>query len=165
MASLLVVIGGVLIFGLTTAFLAWGQSAGEASTTGASANYNTVGSYGLTGYPSLYIEPTSNTPEFISDAFTAGRGIVLLVYVQGAGADDEMLANFNSIQSLYADRADFYSFEAREVSESGDLLTQLGVDAPPILAVIRSDGSVYQLYTGWIGEQVMEQVIANATRL
>ena len=161
----LIAVGGILIFGMTTAFLAWGQSSTAQTTSAAGVDYNTVGSYGLTGYPSIYVQATDDTPAFISDAFSSGRGVILLAYVQGAADDDEMLASFQNIQALYSDRADFYAFEAREVSELGDVLDQMGVDAPPILAVIRSDGSVYELYTGWIGERVMEQVVANATRL
>ena len=35
---------------------------------------------------------------------------------------------------------------------------------PPILAVIRGNGEVAELYTGWIGLKVMEQVVADAVR-
>jgi hypothetical protein len=162
--TILIVVGGLVIFGMTTAFIAWGQSTGTTAPAG-QANYNTVGSFGLTGYPDLWVKPTDATPQFIKDAFAGGRGVVLLAYVQGAADDDEMLLAFENIQATYAERADFFSFEAREASELGDVLAQLGVNAPPILAVIRSDGGVYELYTGWISEAVMEQVVANATRL
>jgi hypothetical protein len=163
--SLLIVVGGLVIFGMTTAFIAWGQSTGTPAAPAAQTDYNKVGSFGLTGYPALWVKPTAATPQFITDAFQNGRGVVLLAYVQGAADDDEMLLAFENIQATYADSADFFSFEAREVSETGDVLNQLGVNAPPILAVIRSDGGVYELYTGWISERVMEQVVANATRL
>jgi hypothetical protein len=163
--ALLIVVGGVLIFAMTTAFIAWGQSTGTPTSSTGQADFNKVGSYGLTGYPQLWVKPTDATPQFITEAFQNGRGVVLLAYVQGAADDDEMLQAFETIQATYADRADFFSFEAREVSETGDVLDQLGVNAPPILAVIRNDGGVYELYTGWISERVMEQVVANATRL
>ncbi len=163
--SLLIVVGGLLIFGMTTAFIALGQETATPTATTPQTNYNAVGSYGLTGYPSIYVKVNETTPQFIDDAFKNGKGVVLLAYVQGAAADDEMLMSFENVQAMYADRADFFSFEAREVSETGDVLDQLGVNAPPILAVIRSDGGVYELYTGWISQPVMEQVIANATRL
>ena len=35
---------------------------------------------------------------------------------------------------------------------------------PPILAIIRGNGEVAELYTGWIGLKVMEQVVADAVR-
>lgn len=164
-AAVLIAAGGLVILGMMTAFIAWGQSESTPTASAGGVDYNTVGSFGLTGYPPVYVSPTDKTPQFVTDAFTSGRGIVLLAYVQGAADDDEMLMSFQNIQSYYAERADFFAFEAREVSELGDVLDQLGVDAPPILAVIRSDGSVHELYTGWIGERVMEQVVANATRL
>ena len=44
------------------------------------------------------------------------------------------------------------------------MLEQLKINAPPALAVISGDGSVYQQYTGWIDQKVMEQVVANAVR-
>lgn len=164
-AAVLIVVGGLVILGMMTAFIAWGQSESAPTAAAGAVDYDTVGSYGLTGYPAIYVAPTDATPRFVTDAFTAGRGIVLLAYVQGAADDDEMLLSFQNIQALYSERTDFFAFEAREVSELGDVLDQLGVDAPPILAVIRSDGSVHGLYTGWIGERVMEQVVSNATRL
>ncbi len=71
-----------------------------------------------------------------------------------------------STRSRLSTRADtsFFSFEAHSTAELGDTLTQLRVSDPPILAVIRGNGDVAQLYTGWIGEKVMEQVVANAVR-
>lgn len=164
-AALLIAVGGVVILGMMTAFIAWGQAESTPPAAAGGMDYNTVGSFGLAGYPPLYVSPTEATPQFVTDAFMSGRGLVLLAYVQGAADDDEMLMSFQNVQSQYADRADFFAFEAREVSELGDVLDQLGVDAPPVLAIIRSDGSVQGLYTGWIGQRVMEQVVANATRL
>lgn len=158
-----IVVAGVLVAAMMIGFAAWG--AGAPATTAAattSVNYNTVGSYGLEGYTALTIKPTKLTPTFVTDAFKAGRGVVILAYVQGAADDDEMYSNFQTVQSLYTGQADFFNFEAAQVSQFGDLLTQLGVNAPPVFAVIRSDGSVYQMYTGWISEQVMDQVVANA---
>jgi hypothetical protein len=40
----------------------------------------------------------------------------------------------------------------------------LRVSDPPILAIIRGDGVVSELYTGWIGLKVMEQRVADAVR-
>ena len=152
---------GVVVFGATAGFLAWGQAATTATGFGSVSN-NSVGSYGVTGLPALTITPTANTPAFISDALKNNRGVILLAYVAGAADDEDMLASFNTVRTEYAAQASFFSFEAQDVAHLGDVLDQLRVSAPPILAVIRSDGSVYQLYTGWIGEKVMEQVVANA---
>jgi hypothetical protein len=86
------------------------------------------------------------------------------VYVKGASDDMEMLDYFNDIKANYAADSSFFSFEARESKQLGDLLSQLRVSDPPILAIIRGDGVVAQLYTGWIGFKVMEQEVADAVR-
>lgn len=163
----LIVLGGMLILGMFTAFAAWGETSGTPTgqSTTATADYNRAASYGITGYPTRTVGVTADTPAFVSDSFQQGRGIVLLAYVEGAAADDEMYASFQEVSSAYAGQAGFFSFEAREVGELGDVLDQLGAKSPPLFAVIKPDGSVYQLYTGWISKQVMEQVVSNALRL
>jgi hypothetical protein len=160
----LIILAGTLIFGAMTAFLAWGRAGTTpaASGTTSTATLNAVGSYGATGLTGLAIKPTANTPSFISNALKQQKGVILLAYVSGATDDDEMLASFNAVKAEYSSQAAFFSFESADVSELGDVLEQLRVSAPPILAVIRGDGSVYQLYTGWISQQVMDQVVANA---
>ena len=160
----MIVLAGAVVFGAMTAFLAWGQ-AGTAGTAATSqANYNTASSFGITGLPTLTIQATT-APSIVADALNQNRGVILLAYVTGAAADDDMLASFNAVKAQYASQASFFSFEAADVSQLGNMLDQLHVSAPPILAVIRGDGTVYQLYTGWISEPVMDQVVANAIRL
>jgi protein-disulfide isomerase-like protein with CxxC motif len=159
----MIVLAGAVVFGAMTAFLAWGQ-AGTAVSATSKADYNAAGSFGITGLPTLTIK-ANTAPTVVADALNQNRGIILLAYVAGAADDDDMLASFNAIKAKYAAQASFFSFEAADVSQLGNMLDQLHVSAPPILAVIRGDGTVYQLYTGWIGEQVMDQVVANAIRL
>ena len=84
--------------------------------------------------------------------------------MQGAGDDDEMLLVLQQGEDDVPVAGSFFNFEARKVAEIGDVLAQLKVNAPPMLAVIKGDGTVSQLYTGWIGQKVMEQVVANALR-
>jgi hypothetical protein len=76
----------------------------------------------------------------------------------------QMLSYFNDVKAQYGADSSFMSFEALEVTELGDTLDQLRVSNPPILAVIRGNGEVAELYTGWIGLKVMEQVVADAVR-
>jgi hypothetical protein len=161
----LIVVAGALILGAFTAFVAWGNTAGTPSNAAVATDFAKVGSYGIAGYPTLTVRVTPDTPTFVADAFQQGLGVVLLAYVQGAAADDEMLASFKQVQSAYSSSASFFSFEAREAGELGDILDQLGAKSPPLLAVIQADGTVYQLYTGWISKPVMEQVVSNAVRL
>jgi hypothetical protein len=163
--AILIVVVGALIFGGVVAVRVLASSGGAATTSAtAPASYNTVGSFGMTGYAPLTIQPTADTPSFITKELQQKRGIVLLVYVDGAADDMEMLSYFNDIKANYAADSSFFSFEARESKQLGDTLAQLRVSDPPILAIIRGDGKVANLYTGWIGQKVMEQEVADAVR-
>ena len=164
-SAVLILVVGALLFGGVVAVRVLASS-GETAAVPAAVpeSFNSVSSYGLTGYPPLTLEPTAETPSFITKRLDEGQGIVLLVYVQGAADDMEMLSYFNDIKTNYAADSSFFSFEARESKQLGDTLMQLKVSDPPILAIIRGDGTVAQLYTGWIGFKVMEQQVADAVR-
>ena len=163
--ALLILVIGACLFGGVVAVRVFAVGATTTTTPlPAPASYNTVSSYGITGYAPLKIVPTAETPAFIKSRLQEGRGIVLLVYVDGAADDMAMVQNFNTVKAQYGADTSFMSFEAHSTKELGDTLTQLKVSDPPILAVIRGNGEVAQLYTGWIGEKVMEQVVADAVR-
>lgn len=163
-AVLILVVGAVLFAGVVAVRVFAESSASPAPAASQPASYNSVSSFGMTGYAPLTIVPTEETPDFITKRLDEKRGIVLLVYVKGASDDMEMLSYFNDIKSNYAADSSFFSFEAHEAKQLGDLLGQLRVSDPPILAIIRGDGQVANLYTGWIGFKVMEQQIADAVR-
>jgi len=163
-AVVLVLVCGLAILAGVTAIRVFAEDGATTTAATGQTDYNKAGSYGITGYQPLKLEPTEDTPEFITKALDDQEGIILLVYVQGASADEEMLANFNKVRTMYQSQASFFNFEARKIKELGDVLTQLKVNTPPLLVVIKGDGTVAQLYTGWIGQKVMEQVVANALR-
>jgi hypothetical protein len=163
--AVLILVVGAVLFGSVVAVRVLAASGGTPAPAATQpASYNSVSSYGMTGYAPLTIKPTADTPDFITKRLDEKRGMVLLVYVKGAGDDMEMLSYFNDIKANYSADSSFFSFEARESSQLGDLLAQLRVSNPPILAIIRGDGTVAQLYTGWIGFKVMEQEVADAVR-
>lgn len=163
-AVLILVVGALLFGGVVAVRVLASSGTTTPSALETPASYNSVSSYGATGYAPLTLEPTEETPSFITKRLEQKRGIVLLVYCSGAADDMEMLSYFNDIKSNYAADSSFFSFEARESKQLGDTLMQLRVSDPPILAVIRGDGEVAQLYTGWIGFKVMEQEIGDAVR-
>jgi len=164
-ATVVVVLAGAALFGGVLAVrVVAADEGGQQAQLQSPPSYNGVSSYGMTGYAPLKVEPTDETPPFISKRLQDGRGVVLLVYCQGAPDDMQMLSYFNDIKRQYAADTSFFAFEAHDVTQLGDTLTQLRVSDPPVLAIIRGDGEVAQLYTGWIGYQVMEQRIANAVR-
>jgi hypothetical protein len=163
--AILILVVGTVLFGSVVAVRVMAETgATPAPVAAQEASYNTVSSFGMTGYAPLTVQATAETPEFITKRLDEKRGIVLLVYVKGASDDMEMLSYFNDIKGNYAADSSFFSFEARESKQLGDLLSQLRVSDPPILAIIRGDGVVAQLYTGWIGFKVMEQEVADAVR-
>ena len=163
--AVLILVVGAVLFGSVVAVRVMAETgATPAPAATQPASYNTVSSFGMTGYAPLTIQATAETPEFITKRLDEKRGIVLLVYVKGASDDMEMLSYFNDIKANYAADSSFFSFEAHEAKQLGDLLGQLRVSDPPILANIRGDGQVANLYTGWIGFKVMEQQIADAVR-
>jgi hypothetical protein len=163
-AALILVIGAALFGGVVAVrvFAAAGATPPAALPTPAS--YNTVSSYGMTGYAPLKLTPTAETPSFITSRLKEQRPLVLLVYCEGAADDMEMLSYFDDVKAQRGVDSSFMSFEARKTTELGDTLQQLRVSNPPILAVIRGNGEVAELYTGWIGRKVMEQVVADAVR-
>jgi hypothetical protein len=162
-AGLILVMGIVIMSAVTGGIvLATNTTAVTPGTTIVSSN-NTAGSFGITGYQPLAVDPKAdNVPGFIKNPLAEKRGVILLVYVKGSTDDDQMLASFEALKAKYADQGSFFSFESRKASELGTVLAQLKISQPPALAVISPDGKVYQEYTGWIAPKVMEQVIANA---
>lgn len=165
LTALLILVVGAVIFGAVMGARVLAASGVPTTVPPNSLDaYNGVSSYGITGYPALTVVPTAETPTFIKQRLAEKRAIVLLVYVDGAADDMSMLQSFDAVKAQYAAESSFMDFEARKVTELGDTLQLLHVYDPPILAVIQGDGKVYQLYTGWIGRAVMEQVVADAVR-
>jgi hypothetical protein len=164
-AGLILVMGVVILFSLTVGILKATNAPGTMTVTEVNSANNTVGSYGITGYEPIAVDPEAgNVPAFIKNPLKEKRGVILLVYLAGATEDEQMRGYFDAIKAKYAAQGSFFSFEARKVSELGNVMSQLKISQPPALAVISPDGSVYEEYTGWIGKQVMEQVVANALR-
>ena len=162
-AALIVVMGAAIMVVVTGGIVLATNAPTTVAATPVSGNYNTAGSYGITGYPTLSVNMSAkNVPSFIKNPLAEKRGVILFVYCAGATEDDQMLGYFNAIKAKYAAQGSFFSFEAKHASELGDVLAQLKITQPPALAVISPDGSVYQEYTGWVSEKVMSQVVANA---
>jgi hypothetical protein len=163
-AILILAIGAVIFGGVTVVrVMATGApatpTAAAVSTTAAN---NPVDSFGNTGYAPVTVTATQDTPTFVAEHLKQQRGMVLLVYVKGAAADEDMLHSFDSLKSQYAADMSFFSFKAEQVTQTGDLLDQLQVSDPPVLAIIDGSGKVSALYAGWIDRKVMEQRLSDA---
>ncbi|MBN2204851.1 MAG: hypothetical protein JW767_07505 [Thermoleophilia bacterium] len=161
----LIIMGGLVVMGMFTVFFAMAES-GETAPVAAveQAPMPVPGSFGITGAETLTIQVTDDTPKPIANALKEQRGIVLLVYLKGASADMAMLDEVKALKPEYAADMSFFTYESGDVKRLGDVLDQLGVYDPPVLAVVRGDGTVSELYTGWVGAKVLEQRIADAAR-
>ena len=169
--ALILGVGASIFAGVLAVRVAAAEGSAPVSAASDITANNIVSSYGLGSIPAasggsqpLVITPTAETPAFITDRLAEQQGIVLLVYVEGASDDMEMLSYFNTVKGQYASDSTFLAFEALATTELGDTLGQLRVSDPPILAIIRGDGVVSEMYTGWIGLKVMEQRVADAVR-
>ena len=161
----LIVVGGLVVMGMFTVFFAMAESGSTtAALPTATERIPIPGSYGITGSGALTIQVTDDTPKPIANALKEQRGFVLLVYMKGATADMAMLDQVRSLKAEYADDMSFFTYEVDDVKRLGDILGQLQVYDPPLLAIVRGDGTVSEMYTGWIGVKVMEQRIADAAR-
>ncbi len=162
-AALIVVMGAAIMVVVTGGIVLATNAPTTVTAVPVSGSYNTAGSYGITGYPTLAVDMSArNVPSFISNPLAEKRGIILLVYCAGPTEDQQMLTSFNAVKAKYAAQGSFFSFESAHADELGSVLAQLKITQPPALAVISPDGKVYQEYTGWISEKVMSQVVANA---
>lgn len=162
-AALIIVMGAAIMAVVTGGIVLASTAPTPVAATTVSGSYNTAGSYGITGYPGLTVNTqAANVPAFIKNPLAEKRGVILLVYCAGVTESQQMLGYFNTIKAKYAAQGSFFSFEAHNAHELGDVLAQLKISQPPAFAVISPDGSVYQEYTGWISEKVMSQVVANA---
>ncbi len=160
----LIVMGGLVVMGVFTVFFAMAESGQTTPTAAVEQAVPVPGSFGITGAPTLSITVTDDTPKPIANALKEQRGIVLLVYLKGASADMAMLEEVKSLKPVYADDMSFFIYESGDVKRLGDVLDQLGVYDPPVLAVVLDDATVSELYTGWVGAKVLEQRIADAAR-
>lgn len=163
-AAVILVVGAVLFGSVVAVRVFAAGTTTPAAPLPTPASYNVASSYGITGYAPPTIVPTPDTPSFIKKRLDEKRGMVLLVYCAGAADDMEMLSYFNTVKAQYSGDSSFFDFEAHASSDLGDTLQQLHVTDPPILAIIRGDGQVAEMYTGWIGLKVMEQQVADAVR-
>jgi len=163
-AALILVVGALIFSGVTVVRVMADESPTPIAAVEGSPNYNSVDSFGITGYQPITLQQNTDTPGFVSKRLEEQRGMVLLIYVQGASADMEMVRSFNALKAKYAADASFFSFESRDVTETGDLLDQLRVSDPPVLAIVDGAGQVSELYTGWVDQKVLEQRVADAVR-
>lgn len=175
LTALILGIGALIFAGVVAMRVAAAETATTEVPSAASANY--ASSYGLGNTTAvdaesaaaaaeaapLTIEATDETPQFVKDALEANSPFVLLVYCDGAAVDEEMLSYFRTVQKRYSGSAEFFSFESLQTSQLGDTLDQAQVNAtnPPVLAIVNGEGTVREVYTGWVGLKVLEQRVAD----
>ncbi len=164
-AALILVVGAALFGGVVAVRVFAAAGATPAAAPPAPASYNTVSSYGMTGYAPLKLTPDRRDPVLHHLAPPgAARHRAPRLLSTAPPTTWRCSATSTTSRRSYGADSSFMSFEARKTTELGDTLQQLRVSNPPVLAVIRGSGEVAELYTGWIGHKVMEQVVADAVR-
>jgi hypothetical protein len=164
-SAALIIVGGLVVMGIFTVFFAMAEtSSTPVSMVGPEDKAAFPGSYGITGANTITLQVTDETPKPIANALQEQRGIVLLVYMKNAAADMAMLEQVRGLKAEYAADMSIFTYEAGDVKRLGDVLDQLQVHDPPVLAIIRGDGTVAELYAGWVGAKVLEQRVADAAR-
>ena len=112
-AALIVVMGAAIMVVVTGGIVLATNAPATVTAAPVSGNYNTAGSYGITGYPALSVNTSSsNVPSFIKNPLAEKRGVILLVYCAGVTEDQQMLTYFNTVKAKYAAQGSFFSFES-----------------------------------------------------
>ena len=128
-----------------------------------SGNYNTAGSYGITGYPTLSVDTSAkNVPSFIKNPLAEKRGVILLVYCAGVTEDQQMLRLLQPIKAKYAAQGSFFSFESAtprsSATSSPSSRSPSRRPSPSSHPTARSTRST----PAGSARKVMSQVVANA---
>ncbi|MBC7294167.1 MAG: hypothetical protein H5T84_08745 [Thermoleophilia bacterium] len=147
----------------------WGCGAATSETTTtlspgiettASSSPTTVSPADIVG---TKVEPTDQSPpEFVS-ALQQGQPVVLLFYVDGGPDDTRVLEALTRLQSEFGDLA-FFFYDVKSPHAFGDLSTLLKVNYPPEVILIDRQGSVFQVWNGYVDEGTLNQSLVNLSR-
>lgn|GEM_PF-873257 len=103
---------------------------------------------------------TSETPAEITEAMAQHRPIVILFYVPGGSDDSAVLDEIKALQSTYTD-VTFALYEYDDPASYGDLGILLKVQYLPQTVFIDTQGTIYDIRTGYIDEGTLNQQVVN----
>lgn len=137
---------------------------GTAATTTTKSQPSTTTTTSKGEGAKIVIKATSSTPAEIAQALDRKKPLVLLIYVAG-GADDELVRkSLQKIAPRYPD-VTFIMYDYSNPKEYGDIVSQLGVQYPPVVAFVDRNGTVQYLTTGFVDEGVLTQYVVNTRQL
>jgi hypothetical protein len=143
--------------------LGCGSSASEETATTVSlvpATGKVIGSNSRDRLIDSKLNTTSESPQAYTDAVEQGRPIVLLFYVPGQVDDGKVLASVQTLQASFADYV-FLIYNYKDPSAYGDLSTLLDVDYPPEIILVRADGTVKKILSGYQDQGSINQELVN----
>jgi hypothetical protein len=103
---------------------------------------------------------TTETPAEITDAIAQHRPIVILFYVPGGSDDSAVLDEIKTLQTTYTD-VTFALYEYADPASYGDLGILLRVKYLPQTVFIDTQGTIYDIRTGYVDEGTLNQQVVN----
>ena len=103
---------------------------------------------------------TTETPAEITDAIAQHRPIVILFYVPGGSDDTAVLDEIKTLQTTYTD-VTFALYEYSDPASYGDLGILLRVKYLPQTVFIDTQGTIYDIRTGYVDEGTLNQQVVN----
>jgi len=149
---------------LAISFLAWGCGGGDVDTTSTSrpvATTEPAGSgAGADALVGTIPKTTADTPTEYVQAVDQGRPVVVLFYVPGGVDDAKVLENVTKLQAGFADYV-FLLYDYKAPDAYGDLSTLLKVNYPPELVLVAGNGTIREIWNGYVDEGTLNQGMVN----
>lgn len=140
------------------------SACGTTTTTTQPGSTSTSSKSAQNATQTIRLSAEADTPSELAQALRMKKPVVILIYVPG-GADDELVRkSLQKIAPKYPD-VTFLTYDYKKPDEYGDILMQLGIDYPPVVAFVTGDGVVEYQSTGFVDEAVLTQHVVNIREL
>ncbi len=161
------VLTGALVLAVAAAVAGCGGGSDEATTTTVQAPPGTGGAVTTVSPAGSFVDfigqplvTTGETPAKVTDAISQHLPIVILFYVPGGADDSAVLDEIKALQTKYTD-VTFALYDYKDPTSYGDLGILLKVDYPPQTVFIDTQGTIYDIRTGYIDEGTLNQQVVN----
>jgi hypothetical protein len=103
---------------------------------------------------------TENTPEEYVEAVGQARPVVVVFYVPGNVDDTKVVDALVALQPEFPDYT-FLMYDFKDPSSYGDLSMLLQVNYPPETVLIDRDGTVKDIWNGYVDDGTLRQCLIN----
>jgi hypothetical protein len=103
---------------------------------------------------------TEDTPEEYVSAIGQARPVAILFYVPGNVDDAKVLEAFKAVQADFPDIT-FLAYDFKSPQSYGDLSMLLQVNYPPELVLVDREGTVRNIWNGYVDEGSLKQCLIN----